>query len=350
MGWLDGILGLFSYDLGIDLGTANTLVAVQGRGIVISEPSVVAVKRGTNEVLMNGQAVGDMAKIMLGKTPGNIQAIRPMKDGVIADFDITEAMLKYFIQKAHGRRGPVKPRVVIAVPSGITAVEKRAVKNSAMNAGARKVYLIPEPMAAAIGAGLPVAEPVGSMIVDIGGGTSEVAVISLAGMVSSESLRVGGDEFDRCIMKYLKNEYQVLVGENTAEQVKFQVGCAIPLEEELNLNIRGRDIQTGMPRELNITSSEICEALREPVSAIVNTIKMVLERTEPELAADLLERGICMAGGTSQLRGLTDVVSMATGLPVRIANDPLTCVARGCAALLDELEVIKQILDCEGDS
>ena len=350
MGWLDGILGLFSYDLGIDLGTANTLVAVQGRGIVISEPSVVAVKRGTNEVLMNGQAVGDMAKIMLGKTPGNIQAIRPMKDGVIADFDITEAMLKYFIQKAHGRRGPVKPRVVIAVPSGITAVEKRAVKNSAMNAGARKVYLIPEPMAAAIGAGLPVAEPVGSMIVDIGGGTSEVAVISLAGMVSSESLRVGGDEFDRCIMKYLKNEYQVLVGENTAEQVKFQVGCAIPLEEELNLNIRGRDIQTGMPRELNITSSEICEALREPVSAIVNTIKMVLERTEPELAADLLERGICMAGGTSQLRGLTEVVSMATGLPVRIANDPLTCVARGCAALLDELEVIKQILDCEGDS
>lgn len=350
MGWLDGVLGLFSYDLGIDLGTANTLVAVQGRGIVISEPSVVAVKRGTNEVLMNGQAVGDMAKIMLGKTPGNIQAIRPMKDGVIADFDITEAMLKYFIQKAHGRRGPVKPRVVIAVPSGITAVEKRAVKNSAMNAGARKVYLIPEPMAAAIGAGLPVAEPVGSMIVDIGGGTSEVAVISLAGMVSSESLRVGGDEFDRCIMKYLKNEYQVLIGENTAEQVKFQVGCAIPPEEELNLNIRGRDIQTGMPRELNITSTEICEALREPVSAIVNTIKMVLERTEPELAADLLERGICMAGGTSQLRGLTDVVSMATGLPVRIANDPLTCVARGCAALLDELEVIKQILDCEGDS
>ena len=350
MGWLDGVLGLFSYDLGIDLGTANTLVAVQGRGIVISEPSVVAVKKGTSEVLMNGQAVGDMAKIMLGKTPGNIQAIRPMKDGVIADFDITEAMLKYFIQKAHGRRGPVKPRVVIAVPSGITAVEKRAVKNSAMNAGARKVYLIPEPMAAAIGAGLPVAEPVGSMIVDIGGGTSEVAVISLAGMVSSESLRVGGDEFDRCIMKYLKNEYQVLIGENTAEQVKFQVGCAIPLEEELNIAIRGRDIQSGMPRELNITSSEICEALREPVSAIVNTIKMVLERTEPELAADLLERGICMAGGTSQLRGLTDVISMATGLPVRIAADPLTCVARGCAALLDELEVIKQILDCEGDS
>ncbi|NRA37866.1 MAG: rod shape-determining protein [Planctomycetes bacterium] len=349
MGWLDGVLGLFSYDLGIDLGTANTLVAVQGKGIVISEPSVVAVKKNTNEVLMNGQAVGDMAKIMLGKTPGNIRAIRPMKDGVIADFDITEAMLKYFIQKAHGRRGPVKPRVVIAVPSGITAVEKRAVKNSAMNAGARKVYLIPEPMAAAIGAGLPVAEPLGSMIVDIGGGTSEVAVISLAGMVSSESLRVGGDEFDRCIMKYLKNEYQVLIGENTAEQVKFQVGCALPLEDELQMNIRGRDIQTGMPRELMVSSSEICEALREPVNAIVNTIKMVLERTEPELAADLLERGICMAGGTSQLRGLAEVISMATGLPVRIAEDPLTCVARGCAALLDELEVIKQILDCEGE-
>lgn len=351
MGALDKFLGMFSYDLGIDLGTANTLVAVQGKGIVISEPSVVAVKKNTSEVLMNGQAVGDMAKTMLGKTPGNISAVRPMKDGVIADFDITEAMLKFFIRKAQGGNAAfrAKPRVVIAVPSGITAVEKRAVKNSAMNAGARKVYLIPEPMAAAIGAGLPVAEPLGSMIVDIGGGTSEVAVISLAGMVSSESLRVGGDEFDRCIMKYIKAEYQVLIGENTAEQVKFQVGCALPLQDELHMAIRGRDIQTGMPREIEVSSTEICEALREPVNAIVNTIKVVLERTEPELSADLIERGICMAGGTSQLRGLAEVIARATGLPVRIADDPLTCVARGCAALLDELEVIKQILDCEGE-
>ena len=349
MGWFDSVLGIFSYDLGIDLGTANTLVAVQGKGIVVSEPSVVAVKKGSNQVLMDGQAVGDMAKVMLGKTPGTIDAIRPMKDGVIADFDITEAMLKYFIRKAHGRRSLVKPRVVIAVPAGITAVEKRAVKNSAMNAGARKVYLIPEPMAAAIGAGLPVAEPVGSMIVDIGGGTTEVAVISMAGVVGSESLRVGGDELDRNIMKYLKNEYQVLIGENTAERIKFQVGTAIPLEQELRMTIRGRDIQTGMPRQLDITSSEICEAIRDPVHSIVNAIKMVLERTQPELAADLLERGICMAGGTSLLRGLPEVVSRSTGLPVRIAEDPLTCVARGCSALLEDLDIIKQILDCEGD-
>jgi rod shape-determining protein MreB len=337
--------------LGIDLGTANTLVAVQGKGIVIAEPSVVAVKRGTNQVLMDGMAVGDMAKIMMGKTPGSIQAIRPMKDGVIADFDITEAMLRYFITKAQGRRGPfaIKPRVVIAVPLGITAVERRAVKNSAMNAGARRVYTIPEPMAAAVGAGLPVAEPVGSMIVDIGGGTAEVAVISLAGVVAAESLRVGGDELDRNIQNYLKREYQVLVGENTSERIKFEIGCAIPLTEELRMSIRGRDMQTGMPREIEIYSSEIAEALREPVAAIVNTVKVVLERTEPELAADLLERGICLAGGTSLLRGLPEVIHRATGLPVRIADDPLTCVARGCAALLDDLDAVKQILDCDGD-
>ncbi|MFW5830218.1 MAG: rod shape-determining protein, partial [Planctomycetota bacterium] len=276
-------------------------------------------------------------------------AIRPIKDGVIADFDITEAMLRYFIQKAHGRRGPIKPRVVIAVPLGITAVERRAVKNSAMNAGARRVYTIAEPMAAAVGAGLPVAEPVGSMIVDIGGGTSEVAVISLAGVVSAESLRVGGDELDRCIMKYIKSEYNVLVGENTAEKVKFEIGSAVPLREELRMRIRGRDMQTGMPREVELNSSEIAEALREPVSAIVNTIKVVLERTEPELAADLIERGIVLAGGSSQLRGLPEVVHRSTGLPVRIAEDPLTCVARGCAALLEDLDRIKQILDSEGD-
>ncbi|MFW5845782.1 MAG: rod shape-determining protein [Planctomycetota bacterium] len=349
MGWVDRLLGLFSYDLGIDLGTANTLVAVQGKGIVISEPSVVAVKKGTNQVLMDGQAVGNMAKTMMGKTPGSIEAIRPMKDGVIADFEITEAMLRYFIQKGHGRRGPIKPRVVIAVPLGITAVERRAVKNSATNAGARRVYTIPEPMAAAVGAGLPVAEPVGSMIVDIGGGTSEVAVISLAGVVSAESLRVGGDELDRNIQSYLKREYQVLVGENTAEKIKFEIGAAVPLEQELRMTIRGRDLQSGMPRQIEISSTEIAEALREPVGAIVNTIKVVLERTEPELAADLLERGICLAGGTSLLRGLPEVIQRATGLPVRIADDPLTCVARGCAALLEDLDAVKQILDIENE-
>ena len=352
MGWFDGVLGMFSYDLGIDLGTANTLVAVQGRGLTISEPSVVAVYKGTNRVVQYGGrlAVGDNAKIMLGRTPGNIEAIRPMKDGVIADFDITEVMLRYFIQKAHGRRfGIYRPRLVVAVPSGITAVEKRAVKNSAMNAGARKVFLIPEPMAAAIGAGLPVAEAVGSMIVDIGGGTTEVAVISLAGVVCAESLRVGGDEMDQHIIQFIKNEYGVLIGENTAEQVKFRIGSAIPVEENPHMIIRGRDVQTGMPRELEVGNHEIVEALREPVGAIINVVKMVLERTKPELAADLLENGLCMAGGTSLLRGLPEIMAMDTGLPVRLAEDPLTCVARGCAGLLEDLDAVKQILDTEGE-
>jgi len=345
MGLFDRLNRMFAPDLGIDLGTANTLVAVQGKGVVISEPSVVAVRKGTKEVLNNGEAVGDMAKIMLGKNPGNITVIRPMKDGVIADFEITEAMLRYFINKAHGRRGPFRPRVVIAVPSGINEVEKRAVTNSAMNAGASKVFLIPEPMAAAIGAGLPVAEPLGSMIVDIGGGTTEVAVISMAGMVASESVRVGGDELDQCIIKYLKNEYNVVIGENTAEQVKLAIGCALPMAEEQRMEIKGRDIRTGMPRGIEVTSSEILEALRQPVTAIVNSVKMVLERTQPELASDLMERGITMAGGSSLLRGLPQLISQETGLPVRLAVDPLTCVARGCAALLDNLDVLQEILE-----
>ena len=351
MGWLDGIIGLFSYDLGIDLGTANTLVAVQGKGLVISEPSVVAVRKGSNQVVPfgNQMAVGDTAKIMMGRTPGNIEAIRPMKDGVIADFDITEVMLRYFIQKVHGRRllGP-RPRVVVAVPSGITAVERRAVKNSAMNAGARKVYLIPEPMAAAIGAGLPVGEPIGSMIVDVGGGTTEAAVISLAGMVTWESMRIGGDSFDQAIIRYIKNEYGVLVGENTSEQIKIQIGSAVELDEKARLIIRGRNVQTGMPREIEINSSEITEAISESVQGIVTCVKMVLERTQPELAADMLERGIVLAGGTSLLRGLCQAIHNETGLPVRIADDPLTCVARGCAAILDNLDDLKQILDVEG--
>lgn len=344
------LLGLFSYDLGIDLGTANTLVAVQGKGLVISEPSVVAVYKGTSKVVEHGGhlAVGDTAKIMLGKTPGTIEAIRPMKDGVIADFDITEVMLRYFISKAHGQRfGFYRPRLVIAVPSGITAVEKRAVKNSATNAGAREVFTIPEPMAAAIGAGLPVAEPVGSMIVDIGGGTTEVAVISLAGVVNPESLRVGGDALDQAIMRFLKQEHNLIVGENTAEQVKFQIGSALPLDGNPAMRIRGRDLPTGMPREVEVSNHAIAGALQESVNAIVNCVKSVLERTQPELAADLIERGITMAGGTSLLRGLPEVLARATGLPVRVADDPLTCVAQGCAALLDDLDSIKRMLDVD---
>ncbi len=345
MGWFDRILGMFSVDLGIDLGTANTLVAVQGRGVVLSEPSVVAVKKGTKTVLINGNAVGDQAKVMLGKSPGNIEVIRPMKDGVIADLEITEQMLRYFIRKVNGKRGPFRPRLVIAVPSGINEVEKGAVTNSAMNAGAREVFLISEPMASAIGAGLPVADAVGSMIVDIGGGTTEVAVISLAGLVASESVRIAGDELDRSVIKYLKSQYNVVIGENTAEQVKKQIGCALPLPEEERMTIRGRDLRTGMPRSIEVNSTEVLEALRPNVQAIINSIKMVLERTQPELAADLIERGICMAGGTSQLRGLVELVGQETGLPVRLAHDPMTCVARGCAALLEDLDNLKQILE-----
>jgi rod shape-determining protein MreB len=345
MGWYDRLFGMFSVDLGIDLGTANTLVAVQGRGVVLSEPSVVAVKKGTKTVLLNGNAVGDQAKLMLGKSPGNIEVIRPMKDGVIADLEITEQMLRYFIRKVNGKRGPFRPRLVIAVPSGINEVEKGAVTNSAMNAGAREVYLISEPMASAIGAGLPVADPIGSMIVDIGGGTTEVAVISLAGLVASESVRIAGDELDRSIIKYLKAQYNVVIGENTAEQVKQTIGCALPLPEEQRMTIRGRDLRTGMPRSIEVNSTEILGALRPSVQAIINSIKMVLERTQPELAADLIERGICLAGGTSQLKGLVELVGQETGLPVRLAHDPMTCVARGCAALLENLDALKQILE-----
>jgi rod shape-determining protein MreB len=350
MSWLDRVLGMFSVDLGIDLGTSNTLVAVQGKGVVICEPSVVAVKKGTKQVLMDGNAVGEQAKIMLGKNPGNIEVVRPMKDGVIADFEITEAMLRYFIRRAHGRRGPFRPRLVIAVPSGINEVEKRAVTNSAMNAGARQVFLIPEPMAGAIGAGLPFADPIGSMIVDIGGGTTEVAVISLAGIVASESVRVAGDQLNQSIIKYLKTEYNVVVGENTAELVKHQIGCALAPAEENRMPIRGRDMRTGMPRAVEVTAHEVHEALKPALMAIVNSVKMVLERTQPELAADLMERGVCMCGGTSLLKGLPELISRETGLPVRLAVDPMTCVARGCAALLDDLDAIKQILEIGTDS
>jgi rod shape-determining protein MreB len=345
MGLLDNFMRLFSLDLGIDLGTANTLVAVQGKGVVLSEPSVVAVKRGTKTVLADGMAVGDMAKLMIGKNPANIEVIRPMKDGVIADLEITEAMLRYFINKVGGRRGPFRPRLGVAVPSGLNEVEKGAVTNSAIQAGAREVFLIQQPMAAAIGAGLPVGDAVGSMIVDIGGGTTEVAVISLAGIVASESVRVAGDELNHAIARHIKNTYSMEVGENTAEQVKMQIGSALMLDPEERMRIRGRDLRSGMPTEVEVTSTEITNAIKPQVTSIVNSVKMVLERTAPELASDLLDRGITMAGGTSQLRGLAELLARETGLPCRVADDSLTCVARGCAALLDNLDSLKQMLE-----
>jgi len=327
------VSGLFSNDMGIDLGTATTLVYVKGEGIVLCEPSVVALKRGAtvNRVL----AVGDEAKKMLGRTPGNILAIRPMKDGVIADFDITEAMLRYFIKKIHRRRVLVSPRMVIAIPSGITEVERRAVKDSALRAGAREVYLVEEPLAAAIGVGLPIHEPAGNMIVDIGGGTTEVAVISLSGVVFSKSIRIAGDELDVAIVEYLKKNYNLMIGERTAEDIKIKIGSAYPLEEELSLEVRGRDLVAGLPKMVSITSEEIRDAIAEPVRAIVDSAKIALERTPPELAADLIDRGIVLAGGGSQLRGLDRMIAEETGLPVHVADDPVTAVAQGTGKILE---------------
>jgi rod shape-determining protein MreB and related proteins len=334
----DRILGAFSTDMGIDLGTATTLVCLRGQGICLCEPSVVAVRRDTNEVLLGGNAVGDVAKRMIGKTPGSIQAIRPLKDGVIADFDITEAMLGYFIRKVQKHGGFGHPRVVIAVPSGITTVEKRAVLSSARRAGARKVITVREPMAAAIGAGLPIEEPVASMIVDIGGGTTEVAVISLADIACSESVRVAGDDMDEAIINHMKKTYSLLIGEQSAEKIKIGIGSAYPLEQELTMEVAGRDLIAGLPRKAVITSEEIREAMNEPVQAIIDTIKRTLERTEPELSADLVHNGIVMAGGGSLLRGLDTVMAQATGLKVAVTDDPLTCVARGTAVYLENLD------------
>jgi len=334
----DRILGAFSTDMGIDLGTATTLVCLRGQGIVLCEPSVVAVRRDTNEVLLGGNAVGDVAKKMIGKTPGSIRAIRPLKDGVIADFDITEAMLGYFIRKVQKHGGFGHPRVVIAVPSGITAVEKRAVLSSARRAGARQVITVREPMAAAIGADLPIDEPVASMIVDIGGGTTEVAVISLADIACSESIRVAGDDMDEAIINHMKKTYSLLIGEQTAERVKIEIGSAYPLEQELTMEVSGRDLIAGLPRKAVITSEEIREAMGEPVQAIIDTVKRTLERTEPELSADLVHNGIVMAGGGSLLRGLDTVVAQATGLTVAVTDDPLTCVARGTKVYLDNMD------------
>ncbi|MEM9083958.1 MAG: rod shape-determining protein [Planctomycetota bacterium] len=341
----------FSVDMGIDLGTCNTLVCVRGEGIVLNEPSVVAVRRGTTVVLNNGQAVGMAAKEMLGKTPGSVTAIRPLKDGVISDFEITEAMLRYFIRKVSGRNRlfSLGPRVVIAVPSGITAVEKQAVKQSAERAGARLVYIVEEPIAAAIGAGLPFAEPTASMIVDIGGGTTEVAIMSLADIATCESVRVAGDDMDEAIINHMKKTYNLMIGEQTAERIKIQIGSAAPVGEETSMEARGRDMVSGLPRKTVVTSEEIREALQEPTSAIIDAAIRTLERVEPELAADLVENGITLAGGGALLRGMDVVLQGATGMDVRIADDPLTCVAAGTAVFLENLETWKDTIESNLD-
>jgi rod shape-determining protein MreB len=333
------VQSLFSNDIGIDLGTATTLVYVKGEGIVLTEPSVVAIERGTSRVL----AVGSEAKRMLGRTPGNIVAIRPMKDGVITDFEITEAMLRYFIRSVRRRRLQLNPRIVIAIPSGITEVEKRAVRESAERAGAREVFLIEEPVAAAIGVGLPIEEPVGNMIIDIGGGTTEIAVISLAGIVFSKSIRIGGDEMDEAIIEYLKKTYNLMIGERTAEDTKIKIGSAYPLEEEMTLEVKGRDLVAGLPKTVAISSEEIREALQESLRAILEATKIALERTPPELAADLIEHGIVMAGGGALLRGMDKLIAEESGLPVHVAEDPLTAVARGTGKVLDEIRYLKKV-------
>jgi rod shape-determining protein MreB and related proteins len=346
---LDRFLGLFSVDMGIDLGTCNTLVAVRGQGIVLNEPSVVAVRKGTNQVLNGGMAVGWVAKEMLGKTPGSISAIRPLKDGVISDFEITEAMLGYFIRKVTGKRTIVGPRVVVSIPSGITAVEKRAVFDSAERAGARRTYLLEEPIAAAIGAGLPFAEATASMIVDIGGGTTEVAIMSLADIASCESVRVAGDDMDEAIIAHMRRTYNLMVGEQTSERIKIEVGSAAPVDEDQQIEVRGRDMISGLPRKTIVSSGEVREALSEPVNAIIEAVTRTLERAEPELAADLVENGITLAGGGALLRGLPQVMQKATGLDVRVADDPLTCVARGTAIYLEHIEDWKGTLENDLD-
>ncbi len=333
-GILRHLPGLFSHDMAIDLGTANTLVYVKGQGIVLSEPSVVAKNTNTDEV----RAVGNEAKNMIGRTPSKIVAIRPMKDGVIADFDITEQMLRHFIRKVHNRKRLVWPRVCISIPSGITTVERRAVIDSAMNAGAKKVFLIEEPMAASIGAGLPVQEPQGCMIVDIGGGTTEVAVISLGGIVFSKSVRVAGDEMDQAMIQHLKRTYNMMVGERTAEEIKTTIGSAFPLKDELEMQVKGRDQVMGLPKIITITSEEIREALREPVSAIVDAVRVTLDRTPPELSADIVDRGIVLAGGGALLRGLDQLLAKETGLHVTVADDPLTAVVLGTGKYLESLK------------
>jgi rod shape-determining protein MreB len=338
----DWLYGLFSSDLAIDLGTATTLIYVKGKGIVSCEPSVVAVQRdsrGDKRVL----AVGREAKEMLGRTPGNIQAVRPLRDGVIADFEITETMLRYFIARAHNRRTLVKPRIIICVPFGITEVEKRAVKESAESAGAREVYLIEEPMAAAIGAGLPITEPSGNMVVDIGGGTTEVAVISLAGIVYSQSVRVGGDKMDEAIVAYMKRKYNLAIGEQTAERIKISIGNAYPLEQQLTMEVKGRDMVAGVPKTVVVNSDELREALAEPTNAIVDAVLVALERTPPELAADIVDKGVVLTGGGALLKNLDVLLREETGLPVMVSDDPISAVVLGSGKALDHIELLKEV-------
>ncbi|MBR1580423.1 MAG: rod shape-determining protein [Selenomonadaceae bacterium] len=336
------LFGLFGgHDMGIDLGTANTLVHVKGRGIVLREPSVVAIKQDTGEVL----AVGEEAKKMIGRTPGNIIAIRPMKDGVIADFDVTQAMLKYFIRKAMNSRSFARPRVVVGVPSGVTEVEKRAVIDAAQQAGAREAYLIEEPMAAAIGAGLPVEEATGNMVVDIGGGTTEIAVISLGGIVTSRSIRIGGDEMDSSIVQYIKKQYNLMIGERTAEEIKISIGTAIiTTATDKSMEIRGRDLVSGLPKTLSVHSKEILEALKEPIQKIVDAVKGTLEKTPPELAADIMDHGIMMTGGGALLTNLDKLLSSETGMPVMVADDALSCVGEGTGRSLENLTLLKRVV------
>ena len=338
----NSLIGLFSTDLAIDLGTANTLVYVKGKGIVISEPSVVAIQRdsrGERRVL----AVGRQAKEMLGRTPGSIFAIRPMKDGVIADFEITGEMLKYFIAAVHNRKALLRPRVVISVPSGITPVEKRAVRESAQSAGAREIYLIEEPMAAAIGAGLPITEASGNMVVDIGGGTTEVAVISLSGIVTSQSIRVAGDKMDEAILQYIKRKYNLLVGERSAELIKINIGTAYPEENPQTIEVKGRDLVTGIPKTLEITSEEAREALAESINMIIDTVRITLEETPPELAADIVDKGIVLVGGGALLKNLDVLLREVTGLPITIVDDPLSAIVLGAGKVLDNKELLHTV-------
>ena len=338
--FFNSLMALFSNDMGMDLGTANTLVYVKGQGIILFEPSVVAIRKGSNKVL----AVGNKAKEMLGRTPGNILAIRPMKDGVIADFEVTEQMLRCFITRVHHRRAWVHPRLVIAIPSGVTEVEKRAVVDSAERAGASEVYLVEEPMAAAVGSGLPIDEPAGNMVVDIGGGTTEVAVISLSGVVLSQTVRIGGDEMDEAIIQHLKRSYNLLIGERTAEEIKVRIGSAFPLEEELKIEAKGRDLVSGLPKTVTVSSEEIREALAEPINTVVETVRDTLERTPPELSSDLVDRGIFLTGGGALLRGMDRLLASATDIPIHVTEDPLTTVVMGTGKILDELSTLKDVL------